>query len=271
MIAPTGFRERLRRGEVVFGPLVQSPAVSVVEVLGLGGFDFVLFDQEHGPISVGDVAALTAACCGTSTAPLVRLRSSFPPDISAILDCGVAGIHAPRVDSAETAASIVRASRFHPEGSRGLNPFVRAASYSQQHIDEFITAANREVTIIISIEGRAAIEHLDEVIAVRGIDVVFFGPYDLSNALGVPGQIFHPVVVEKLKSSVQKVKRVGIAPGVFAETVEAALRWVECGVQYIVFSVDTRLLFEVTQERVRDLRQSAGTLVAARASGAAKD
>jgi 4-hydroxy-2-oxoheptanedioate aldolase len=257
MLIDFGFRQRLRRGEVVFGPLVQSSCASLVEVLGLGGFDFVLLDQEHGAISIKDVesAARAGKCVGIPC--LVRLRNSSATEITAVLDTGVGGVHVPHVNSADTARLVVDLSRFHPDGKRGLNPFVRAAGFSAQPVGRFISASNEEVTVVISVEGLTAITHLDEILKVEGIDAVFLGPYDLSNALGFPGEISHPNVVRALGTAIRQITAAGKAAGIFTSTVEDAEIWIQRGVQYVVFSVDSKLLLDIAQERVQKLRSLA--------------
>jgi 4-hydroxy-2-oxoheptanedioate aldolase len=241
---------------VVFGPLVQTYAPAVVEVLGLAGFDFVVFDREHGPLTTRDVEELARACGSTMIAPLVRMRHHSTFDFTSVLDTGVAGVHVPRVESPEDVESVVRSTRFHPLGNRGLNPFVRAANYSSQPVAEFTEQSNNEVVIVIAVEGQSALSHLDSLLDVPGIDVVFLGPYDISHSLGIPGQVSHPRVVEAVSAGMRKIRDRGVAPGVFASTVEGVRLWLSHGVQYVVHSVDTRLCFEVAQERVQQLRET---------------
>lgn len=254
MLLPTGLKKRLKDGDVLFGPLVQVPSPALVEVLGLAGFDFVVFDREHGALSVMDIETLARGCGSTGIASLVRLRSSVAAEISAALDTGVAGVHVPRVESPETARAIVKAARFCPAGERGLNPFVRAASYSYQPVEDFVGESNAEVVVVICVEGATALEKLDQILAVDGIDVIFLGPYDISHALGIPGQVNHPRVVKAVSDAMQKVVRSGLAAGVFTSTIEGARLWSKQGAQYIVFSVDTRLYLEGGMLKVQELQ-----------------
>ncbi len=113
-------------------------------------------------------------------------------------------------------------------------------------------------------------EHLSDVIAVPGIDAVFFGPYDFSHALGIPGQVSHPTVVEQLTDAIGRVRKAGLAAGVFAGSIEAADHWMQAGAQFIVFSVDTRLLLEIACEKVRGLHELSRVVLERRASAAAK-
>jgi len=256
MLGPLGLRKRIKRGDVVFGPLVQTFSPPVVEVLGLAGFDFVLLDREHGPLTIRDVEELLRACSSTAVAPLVRMRHHGTADFTAVLDTGIAGVHVPRVESREDVESVVRSTRFHPMGNRGLNPFVRAANYSHQSVAEFTEQSNAEVVIVIAVEGQSALTQLDAILKVPGIDVVFLGPYDISHSLGIPGQVTHPRVIEAVSAGMRKVREHGLAPGVFSSTLEGAHLWLSHGVQYVVYSVDTRLCLEVAQERVQQLRES---------------
>jgi 4-hydroxy-2-oxoheptanedioate aldolase len=258
VLLPVGFGDRLRRGEVLFGPLVQISSPALMEVLGLAGFDFVVLDREHGALSVMDIELLARACASTGLTPLVRLRSPVAAEISAVLDTGVAGVHVPRVESPETAVAVVKAARFFPAGHRGLNPFVRAASYSHDSVAEFVTKSNQEVVVVICVEGSVALTRLDEILAVEGIDVIFLGPYDISHALGIPGEVTHPRVIEAVGGAMSRVVGHGLVAGVFTSTVEGARLWAERGAQYIVFSVDTRLYLESGKLTVQELRALKG-------------
>ena len=109
--------------------------------------------------------------------------------------------------------------------------------------------------IIAHIEGVEGIKNLDEILSVPGIDVIFIGPYDLSQSLGIPGQVNHPLVTDKMKEVVSKCKENKVAAGTFADDVETAKSWVSLGVQYMSFSVDVGILYEVSKQIVEKLKK----------------
>lgn len=251
-----GLKSRLMKKEVLFGVIVEIPEPAMVEILGLAGFDFALIDCEHGPLCIRTVDTLVRACHSTSIVPIVRTGGSSPAEILRVLECGASGIHVPHVNGRLQAEQLVQSSRYHPKGNRGLNPFVRAASFSAQPIEDYIEAANRETLLAISLEGKQGIANLEEILGIPDVDVVFLGPYDLSQSLDLPGQVSHPSVTALLDSLVQKILASGKAAGIFAGSVSAAKNWIEKGVQYVVFSVDTKIYLDACAQAIHSLRLS---------------
>ncbi len=244
---------RLKKGGVVFGSIVQAPCCAGVEILGLSGFDFAVFDCEHGPLTIETIEMLIRACHATGLAPLVRMPMSSRADILRVLDCGAAGVQIPHISSREDAATAVGMVRYYPVGDRGLNPYVRANSFGSCNVKEYMDRSNQDVTLAISLEGSKAAQNADDILSVKGVDVVFLGPYDLSQSLGVPGQSTHPSVLNLMEALVKKIKKAGKHAGVFADRMENARRWLKLGVQYVVYSVDTKLYLDAAQKIVSDL------------------
>ena len=244
----------MRNGDVLFGVIVEIPDPAIVEILGLAGFDFALIDCEHGAIDLQTVASLVRACHSTSIAPLVRTAGSSTVETLRVLDCGVAGIHVPHVKTRRQAEELIQSARYHPQGNRGLNPFVRSASFSAQPVRDYMQTANEETLLTISVEGHEGVANIDEIVSVQGVDVVFVGPYDLSESLGLPGQVSHPSVTDLILKVVGRIRASGKAPGIFCDTVTAAENWVGKGVQYVVFSVDAKIFLDACTEAYRALR-----------------
>jgi len=251
-----GLGARLRNREILFGVIVEIPDPAIVEILGLAGFDFALIDCEHGAIDVTTVASLVRACHSTSIGAIVRPAGSSPVETLRLLDCGVAGIHVPHVRTRLQAEKLVQSTRYYPEGSRGLNPFVRAAGFSAQPVQDYIRAANEETLLTISVEGKKGVANLDGILSTRGVDVVFLGPYDLSESLGLPGEVSHPSVTALLERLVGKIREAGKVPGIFCDSVPAAKSWIDRGVQYVVFSVDAKIYLNACTQAIRSLRSS---------------
>ena len=129
---------------------------------------------------------------------------------------------------------------------------MRAADYSSKDKFEYFKNANENI-IIIQIEGTRGIENLEEILGVDGIDVVFIGPYDLSQSLGIPGQTRHPQVLTKMKEIISVCERRGIAVGIFVESVEEAREWISIGVKYVSYSVDVGIFFEKSKEITQEI------------------
>ena len=153
---------------------------------------------------------------------MVRVNSY--EEISRALDVGAAAVQVPQVSSAGEAAAAVREARFYPQGERGVCRFVRAAHYSAMDRTDYFSAANQAL-VIVQLEGQEAIRNLDEIMEVEGIDIMFIGPYDLSQSLEVPGQTTHPLVVQQMKKIVDKAREKNILVGTFTDSLETLKMW----------------------------------------------
>lgn len=230
-------RERLKSGPPLIATFSIIPSVEVVELIGLAGFDAIIIDLEHGSHGSEALGPLILAATARGIYPLVRVRTSRPSEIGAALDAGAAGVIVPQIGSLGEAEKAVRAARFAPEGNRGANPFVRAADYSGRL--EWFAEANRDAAILLMIEGQSALLAAREIAALPNLDGIFIGPMDLSHALGVPGDMADPKVVDAIRSVIAACKGAGITAGIFAGTPEAAKRWIGEGVTLTGVSADT--------------------------------
>ncbi len=250
-------KRRLSQQEFVLGTFLEIPSPQLVEILGLAGFDFVVVDCEHGSFGLRDTEDLIRACLSTDISPVVRVAECDPVLIRQPLDMGAAGVHVPQIRSIESASLAIRSSRFHPCGDRGLQPFVRAASYRSYPTDEYLTQANRDTAMILHIEGKESVDALDSILALDGLDVAFLGPYDLSQSLGVPGQVRHPVVREMMIQVVAKGKAAGKCIGTYCDDVSTACEWRSLGVRYLAVSVDAAVFLRGAETIVHAFRESA--------------
>jgi 4-hydroxy-2-oxoheptanedioate aldolase len=225
-----------------------------IEILGKSGFDFVILDCEHGPNDPRALLPLVlAARCG-GLLPIVRVPALSAPDIQRVLDLGVAGVQIPQICNRKDAEAAVKFTRFHPLGERGVCRYVRAADYSLMEKPKYFAGQNAEVALIIHIEGAEGLSNLDAILEVKGLDVIFIGPYDLSQSLGVPGEIQHPKVVAAVKEIAEKCRAAGAVAGIFTDTVEAARSWREAGIRYIAHSVDVGIFAAGCRAAVEGLR-----------------
>lgn len=247
----------LKEGEVVFGPFVKLIEPAVVEILGYSGFDFVIIDAEHGPISIESIQNLLRAAESVNTTAIIRVGNNDEILIQRALDIGAQGVQIPQINSKFDAAKAISSAKYSPEGKRGVCRYVRAANYSSMDKFEYFKVANEETLVIIHIEGSEGIDNLDEILSIArgGIDVIFIGPYDLSQSLGLSGQLDHPLVIEKMKEVVCKCKKNKIAVGTFVDDVDTAKIWVSMGVQYISYAVDTGILYQASKSIVDNLKK----------------
>ena len=247
-------KEALQDGKVVFGPFLKFTDPAIVEIIGFAGFDFAIIDAEHGPISMENAQNMIRAAESVNLTPIIRVGNNDEALILRAMDIGAQGIEIPQINSKADAVRAVKSVKYSPQGERGVCRYVRAAKYSSMDKFKYFESANKETMIIAHIEGVEGIKNLDEILLVPGIDVVFIGPYDLSQSLGVPGEVNHPLVKEKMKEVVLKCKKNKVAIGTFADDIKTAKSWVSLGVQYMAFSVDVGILYEVSRGIVRQLK-----------------
>lgn len=226
-------KEKLASGEPAFGVSVMIPSPQIVEIIGAAGFDWVLLDCEHGTLTLESVElmAMAAEACGIT--PLARPATRSAEHILQVLDRGVMGVQVPHVNTVAQAQEVVAAVKFHPAGQRGLAAGTRAARYDAHgSLAEYVKAANDATLVAIQLEEQAAIDNLDALLQVPGIDVFFIGPSDLSQSLGHPGNPQAPPVARAIEESLRKMRAAGRTPGMpaSAEKVREALNQ---GVRYI--------------------------------------
>lgn len=247
------FKRKLSDGETVFGPFMKTSDAALVEIAGHAGFDFVILDMEHAPFTYANLQNLVMAAELSGTLPVVRAQNSSDIFISKALDIGALAVQVPHITNAAEAESSISAAKFYPAGQRGMDPFVRAASYSSVPRDTYFTQAN-ETLVILQLEGKEAIDNLDEIMDVAGIDILFIGPYDLSQSMGVPGQVSHPSVIGHMESIVNRARERGIVVGTFTDTLDSARMWRDAGIQYISYAVDVTIFSDACRDLLKQLR-----------------
>ena len=246
-------KKAIKEGKTVFGPFLKFTDPAAVEIMGFAGFDFVIIDEEHGPISTQSAQNMIRAAESVNITPVIRVSSNDEALILRALDIGAQGIEIPQINKKSDAIQAVKSVKYSPQGERGVCRYVRAANYSSMDKFKYFKSANEETMIIAHIEGVEGIKNLDEILSVYGIDVIFIGPYDLSQSLGIPGEVNHPLVIEKMKEVILKCKQSKVAVGTFADDIKTAKLWVLLGVQYMSFSVDVGILYETSKNIVDNL------------------
>jgi 2-keto-3-deoxy-L-rhamnonate aldolase RhmA len=175
------FRDRFLRREVLFGTFLKIPATMPAEIFGAIGFDFVVVDEEHAPFNRETTDRIVLACRAAGLAAVVRVQSADPAGILSVLDCGADGVLVPHVRDAGSARDIVAAGRYG-RGRRGFAPTTRAGHFGGVGQFEHMQAEDKRVTIIAMIEDPEAIDNIDDILAVEGLDGVFIGRGDLAAA-----------------------------------------------------------------------------------------
>jgi 4-hydroxy-2-oxoheptanedioate aldolase len=232
-------KAKLQGGEAVFGCFVRYPDATLIEVQGYLGWDFLVFDGEHGTLEPRDCENLVRSAELHGVTPIVRVTTNLAPIILRFLDTGAQGLHVPWVNTAEEAERAVRAVKYFPRGNRGLAG-VRAADFAQVgNFGDYIVQANAETLVVLQIETLDAVEQLPKILGVEGVDVIFIGPSDLTHSLGVPGQIDHPKVKTTLERILELVLPSNKALGIMVGNANAAREWRQRGARYITITLDS--------------------------------
>jgi 4-hydroxy-2-oxoheptanedioate aldolase len=246
-------KRKLKRGEVVLGPFINCAYPALIEICGHAGFDFAIIDLEHGALHtlVAEDLCRAADCVGL--APVVRVRKNDAPQIQRALDIGSAGVQVPQIETKADAEAVVRGAKYSPLGARGLSFYTRAGVYSAAGT-QITDQLNEESLTVVHVEGKRGVDNIEQIISVPHIDVIFIGPYDLSQSLGIPGQVRDPLVIELMSQCITLIRNAGKAAGTFADTPEIAKQWIDAGVQYVALGVDVGIFLRACEALVKAVR-----------------
>jgi 4-hydroxy-2-oxoheptanedioate aldolase len=202
-------KQRLRKGEILRGPISVIPSPVATQAIAAAGADFVVLDREHGPIGPEAMHAMIAATAGTACAPLVRVPRIDAAEVKTALDAGAEGVLFPLVRTVADAQAAVSFTRYPPDGVRGWAPLVAHARHGVALMD-YAGEVAPHLTCVLFIETLEALADIDAILAVPGIDLAFLAPFDLSMALGIPGQFGAP----EFTAAAATVERAAAAAGV---------------------------------------------------------
>lgn len=230
------FRERAS----VFGTWVTIGHPDIADILETLPFDFLVLDSEHAPLGPESLSSLIQVVDGARICPIVRVGTVEQAPVKSALDMGAHGVIFPLISSGTEAASAVRFSKYPPVGTRGVAP--RKASEYGSKFAEYLRSANEMTTVVVQIETKEALGHLDEILSTKGVDVGFVGPTDLTMSLGLLDDRSNPRVIEAMKSVIAACDSNGVVPGVLAASVEEARRAVSLGFRFIALGSDSRFI-----------------------------
>lgn len=250
-------RQGIASGRPLLGMFMFTGSPPLVEILGRTGFDFVIIDVEHSVIAVEQTTHLVRAAESAGIIPLIRVPEVRPYVVGKALDTGATGIIFSHIRNRQEAEEAVRLCKYPPQGERSMCTAIRSSWYASAGWDEYQRRANDEVMVIALIEDRAAVERMDEIAAVPGLDCLFVGPGDLSQSVGA-GHLGHghPAVEAATRRSAELARQHGkVAMSVPYPSVTPGdvQRLVEMGVQLIAYSIDERVFFNACQAAVSEL------------------
>ena len=244
-------RQRLRAGEPLFGTWVTLGDPAGVEVLGGSGFDFLLLDGEHAPLDERTLLNQAIAARAAGVPVMYRVRANETARIKVALDLGVEAIMVPWVNSADDARRAVAAARYPPLGERGIGPW-RASNYFAEFW-EHVRAANDEISLVVQIEQAEAVEALDQILAVEGIDAAFIGPADLGASLGSLGEP-NPKLDAAIERIADLCRAAGMTLGIDVVDLGQLPAHRALGISLFTFGADVAYLAEGAGAAIASLR-----------------
>nr|WKF61011.1 5-keto-4-deoxy-D-glucarate aldolase [Paraburkholderia busanensis] len=242
---PNSFRRAVRGGDTLIGCWASLASPIVTELLGMIGFDWMLLDAEHAPNDVLTLIPQLMALKDSASAPVVRPPANDSVFIKRLLDSGFSNFLVPFVDSADDAARAVAATRYPPQGIRGVSVSQRGNRYAT--VPDYFQIANDNVCVVVQIESRKAVEAIDEILAVDGVDAVFVGPSDLAAAYGQLGNAGHADVQQAIAHVFERAQAAGKASGILAPLQADAERYLAMGCSVIAVCADMGLLKNAAQ------------------------
>jgi 2-dehydro-3-deoxyglucarate aldolase len=242
---PNRFKQDLLAGKKLFGCWSSLTTPITTEILGLDGFDWLLLDGEHSPNDISSFMLQLMALKDSPSAPFVRPQSNDPVQIKRLLDLGFYNFLVPFVESADDARRAVSATRYPPQGVRGVSVARRSNRYGT--VKDYHEVVGDNIVVCVQIESRKAVESIDEICAVEGIDSVFIGPSDLAAGLGYMGRASHPEVQAAMQHVISRAQSAGKPVGILATVDADVRRYMDMGVTMLAVGSDQGLFRAATQ------------------------
>jgi 2-dehydro-3-deoxyglucarate aldolase len=241
---PNSFRRDLRARKTLIGCWASLANNITTEILGYAGFDWLLIDGEHAPNDWGSFIAQLQALKDSPSAPVVRPQCAEPVIIKRLLDIGFFNFLMPYIESEDQASAVVAATRYPPQGMRGVGTVHRSIKYG--YVPDYFTRVNEDISVTVQIESRKGVENVEAIASVDGVDGLFIGPSDLSADYGVLGQVSHPEVVGAIERVVATGKAAGKAVGILTGEKDAR-RYLDMGMTMVAVGGDVGIFKTATK------------------------
>ena len=228
------------------------PHIMVAELVAQGGFDFLLLDGEHAPVPPDAISYLLPATELYSAPVIYRVRTNAVDLIRGALDAGASGVMVPMIETVTDARNALNAAKYPPLGKRGIGPW-RASNYYENFLD-YVAEANDKTCVILQIESAAAVEAIENIASLEGIDVLYVGPADLAATMGLTIGASHPALTEAIERIATVARKHRKALGIDATTIELFSRSQAMGFTFFTYSVDTTYILEGARAASTQLR-----------------
>jgi 4-hydroxy-2-oxoheptanedioate aldolase len=234
------FKRALRGARAQIGLWSSLSSNYSVEVIAGAGFDWLLLDMEHSPNDLESLLAQLQAAAPYATHPVVRVPWNDMVTIKRVLDIGAQSLLVPYVSTPEEAAAAVSYTRYPPKGVRGVAGTTRATRFGR--IKDYARRAHEEICLLVQVETEGALDNIEAICGIEGIDGVFIGPADLHASLGYTGEIANPKVKPRIDDAVRRIRKSGKAPGILTPNEADARHWLDCGALFVAVGADVGIL-----------------------------
>ena len=237
------------------GTWVMSASPIVAEAVGVAGFDWGVLDMEHTPLDLMDLVHMMQAVAGTPMVPLVRVPWNDTVNVKRVLDAGATNLLFPFIQNAEEASAAVAATRYPPQGVRGMAGMSRGSRFGTT--PDYLRTANDGICVVLQLETPQAMANLESIAAVPGVDGLFVGPGDLSGAMGHVGQLTHPEVMASMADAARRANAIGMPIGSVGGNAETVAAYRAAGYDFVAMASDLGLLMRGLQGALQSMRQGA--------------
>lgn len=257
MMPKNRFKEAIARGETQIGLWLSTASPYLAEMAATSNYDWLLIDGEHAPNTIQTLLGQLQAVAPYPAHPVVRPLEGDTALLKQTLDIGAQTVLVPMVDTAEDAQRMVAALRYPPTGKRGVGASIARAS-RWGRVSDYMAKAEEELCLLVQVESREALDNLDAIIAVEGVDGVFIGPADLSASMGHPDDAGHPEVQEAIERSIRRIREMGKAAGTLAVDPAMARKCIAWGAAFVAVAVDTMAYIEAIDAALTPFKDLVG-------------
>lgn len=244
-------KEKVKNNQFLMGTWCILPSEDVVNVLAKAGLDFVLIDMEHGVADFQNVSRMIMAAEVEGCGVMVRVASNSEEEILKALDAGASGVIVPHIETAADCERAMANIKYPPQGNRGFSPYTRAGGYCVSK--DYTVLANERVLSGIIIESPEAVANIDKIMADPRLDIVYLGVYDLSVALGIPGEVRHEKIIKIIEECTAKIIAQGKMPAGLFNSEEDLNFFKKTGINFACYGVDTAVLYKSFNDMVQKI------------------
>ncbi len=234
------FKRALKAGKSPLGLWSTLSSSYTVELIAGAGFDWILLDSEHSPSDLESLLTQLQAAAPYPTHPVVRVPWNDMVNIKRVLDIGAQSLLIPYVQNADEARKAVAFTRYPPAGVRGVAGTTRATRFGR--VKDYAKRAHEEICVLVQVETQSALDNIEAIAAIDGVDGIFIGPADLHASMGHAGETANPKVKPLIDDAIKRIRKAGKAPGILTPNEADARHWLQCGAQFVAVGSDAGLL-----------------------------